>query len=151
MDVRHFPGSRRYPHFNKEQLAESLSKAGIEYHHLAQLGGRRRPRPGSHNTAWRNEAFRGYADYMETNAFAEGINRLLDLARKKRVAIMCAEAVWWRCHRSLIADYLKARGHQVLHIQSATKAEEHPFTSAARIVDGKLSYQAPLVEAELPL
>src|SRR6266481_3607240 len=95
-DVRHFPGSRRYPHFNKEQLAESLAKFGIEYHHLLKLGGRRRPRPDSHNTAWRNEAFRGYADYMETKPLAEGIDSLLDLARKKRVAIMCAEAVWWR-------------------------------------------------------
>jgi uncharacterized protein (DUF488 family) len=151
VDVRHYPGSRRYPHFNKEQLAESLPKAGIEYHHLVQLGGRRRARPDSHNTAWRNEAFRGYADYMETNSFAEGIDCLLELSRKKRVAVMCAEAVWWRCHRSLIADYLKARGDQVLHIQSATKAEEHPFTSAARIVDGKLSYEAAAVETELPL
>jgi uncharacterized protein (DUF488 family) len=151
VDVRHFPGSRRYPHFNKEELAESLSKAGIEYHHLAQLGGRRRPRPDSHNTAWRNEAFRGYADYIETNAFSEGITHLLDLAGNKRIAIMCAEAVWWRCHRSIIADYLKAHGHQVIHIQSATRAEDHPFTSAAQIVDGKLSYRAPLVEAELPL
>jgi uncharacterized protein (DUF488 family) len=151
VDVRHFPGSRRYPHFNKEQLGGSLLKAGIEYHHLPQLGGRRRPRPDSHNTAWRNDAFRGYADYMETDAFAEGITFLLELARKKRVAIMCAEAVWWRCHRSLISDYLKASGHEVLHIQSSTKAEGHPFTTAARIVDGKLSYQAPVAEAELPL
>jgi uncharacterized protein (DUF488 family) len=151
VDVRHFPGSRRYPHFNKERLAEFVAKAGIEYHHLPQLGGRRRPRPDSRNTAWRNEAFRGYADYIETKAFAEGIDCLLDLARRKRVAIMCAEAVWWRCHRGLIADYLKAHGHEVLHIQSATKAEEHPFTSAARIVNGKLSYQAAAAEAELPL
>lgn len=151
VDVRHFPGSRRYPQFNKELLAESLKKAGIEYHHLVQLGGRRGARPDSRNTAWRNEAFRGYADYMETKGFAEGIDCLLDLARRKRTAIMCAEAVWWRCHRSLIADYLKARGYKVLHIQSATKAEEHPFTSAARLVDGKLSYQAATVEAELPL
>jgi uncharacterized protein (DUF488 family) len=151
VDVRHFPGSRRYPQFNKEQLAESLAKVGIEYHHLLKLGGRRRTRPDSHNTAWRNEAFRGYADYMETKPFAEGIASLLELARKKRVAIMCAEAVWWRCHRGLIADYLKAQGHKILHIQSATKAEEHPFTAAARIVNGKLSYQAAAVEAELPL
>jgi uncharacterized protein (DUF488 family) len=151
VDVRHFPGSRRYPQFNKEQLAESLSKAGIEYDHLVQLGGRRRPRPDSRNSAWRNEAFRGYADYMATKGFAAAIECLLDLAGRKQTAIMCAEAVWWRCHRSLIADYLKARGDQVLHIQSATKAEGHPFTSAARIVDGKLSYEAATVEAELPL
>jgi uncharacterized protein (DUF488 family) len=151
VDVRHYPGSRRYPQFNKEPLAESLAKVGIDYHHLLKLGGRRRPRPDSRNTAWRNEAFRGYADYMESEAFGEGIKSLIDVARNKRVAIMCAEAVWWRCHRSLIADYLKAHGHEVLHIQSATKVEEHPFTSAARIVNGKLTYQAAAVEAELPL
>src|SRR6266481_8410975 len=151
VDVRHYPGSRRYPQFNKEPLADSLAKAGIDYHHLLKLGGRRRPRPDSRNTAWRNEAFRGYADYMESEAFAQGIECLIKFARDKRVAVMCAEAVWWRCHRSLIADYLKAHGHKVLHIQSATKAEEHPFTSAARIVNGELSYQAATVETELPL
>jgi uncharacterized protein (DUF488 family) len=151
VDVRHFPGSRRYPHFGKEQLAEKLSRVGVEYHHLPQLGGRRRPQAHSPNTAWRNEAFRGYADYMHTGAFADGIIHLLDIARRRRVAIMCAEALWWRCHRGLIADYLKANGHEVLHIQSATKAEEHPFTSAARIVNGKLSYEATSAEAELPL
>jgi uncharacterized protein (DUF488 family) len=151
VDVRHFPGSRRYPHFNKEPLSDSLTKVGIEYHHLPRLGGRRRPRPNSQNTAWRNEAFRGYADHMETETFAEGITSLLSLAAKKRTAIMCAEAVWWRCHRGLIADYLKAQGHRVLHIHSATKAEEHPFTAAARMVNGKLSYQVAAVEAELPL
>lgn len=151
VDVRHYPGSGRYPQFNKEPLAESLAKSGIDYHHLLNLGGRRRPRTDSRNTAWRNEAFRGYADYMESEAFVEGIKSLLEFAHDKRVAIMCAEAVWWRCHRSLIADYLKAHGHKVLHIQSATKAEEHPFTAAARIVNGKLTYQSPTVEAELPV
>lgn len=151
VDVRHFPGSRRYPHFGKEQLAGRLKKAGIEYHHLPELGGRRRAQVNSPNTMWRHEAFRGYADYMQTPAFAEGIGRLLEFAERKRVAIMCAEAVWWRCHRGLISDYLKAGGHEVLHIQSATKAEEHPFTSAARIVNGKLSYEAANAEAELPL
>jgi uncharacterized protein (DUF488 family) len=151
VDVRHFPGSRRYPHFGKEQLARALRQAGIDYHHLPELGGRRRPQKHSPNTAWRNEAFRGYADYMQTEAFTEGIRCLRDFARRQRVAIMCAEAVWWRCHRGLIADHLKASGNKVLHIQSATKAEEHPFTSAARIVNGKLSYLAPATEAELPL
>lgn len=151
VDVRHFPGSRRYPHFGKQQLAESLLKAGIEYHHIPKLGGRRRPKPDSPNTAWRNEAFRGYADYMQTEAFAGGIRQLLDLAGQKRVAIMCAEAVWWRCHRGLIADYLKARGHKVFHIQDAIRAAEHPFTPAARIVNSELSYRAAPAEAELPL
>lgn len=151
VDVRHFPGSRRYPHFGKEQLGRVLMEADIEYHHLPELGGRRRPQVHSVNTAWRNEAFRGYADYMQTKAFAQGIRRLLEISCQKRVAMMCAEAVWWRCHRGLIADYLKANGHEVLHIQSATRADEHPFTAAARIVNGKLSYEASATEAELPL
>lgn len=151
VDVRHFPGSRRYPQFGKERLARSLKANNIQYVHLPELGGRRRPKPDSRNTAWRNESFRGYADYMQTADFADGIKRLLDFAREKRAAIMCAEAVWWRCHRGLIADYLKANGHRVLHIQSASKSEEHPFTTAARIVNGILSYQAETSGAELPL
>src|SRR5262245_26453250 len=115
VDVRSFPGSRRYPHFNKENLGVSLSAAGIDYAHMPELGGRRKNRPDSQNIAWRNDSFRGYADYMETQAFAEGIDRLLDLARARRTVIMCAEAVWWRCHRSLIADHLKATGVTVTH------------------------------------
>ena len=141
-DVRHFPGSRRYPHFGQEQLSQSLAQADIEYVHFPELGGRRRPRADSPNMAWRNEAFRGYADYMMTGPFHEGIERLLSLACKKRTAVMCAEAVWWRCHRSLIADYLKAKGYRVLHILGPDKVQEHPFTSAARIEAGKLSYAA---------
>lgn len=143
-DVRTFPGSRRYPQFNKEQLSASLELAGIAYHHLPDLGGRRRPLPNSRNTAWRNASFRAYADHMDTQEFKEGIAALLDLAREKPTAIMCAEAVWWRCHRSLIADYLKASGHDVVHIINANKTEAHPFTTAARIVDGKLSYEGLL-------
>jgi uncharacterized protein (DUF488 family) len=94
VDVRSFPGSRRYPHFNREQLSASLPAAGIEYQHLPELGGRRRALPDSNNMAWRNKMFRGYADYMETDAFQEGIRRLLEVARERRTAIMCAEAVW---------------------------------------------------------
>jgi uncharacterized protein (DUF488 family) len=144
VDVRTYPGSRRYPQFNKEALAESLREAGIEYKHQADLGGRRKPRPDSHNSAWRNEQFRGYADHMETEEFKNGVRELLELASTKRVAVMCAEAVWWRCHRSLIADYLKAEGHEVIHILDEKKTEEHPYTSAARIVDGQLSYRGLL-------
>jgi uncharacterized protein (DUF488 family) len=140
VDVRTFPGSRRYPQFNRVELSESLAKAGIEYRHEPRLGGRRAPRADSHNTAWRNAQFRGYADHMETEEFKNGIRELLELAAQKRVAVMCAEAVWWRCHRSLISDYLKAAGHEVIHILDEKKTEEHPFTSAARLVDGKLSY-----------
>jgi uncharacterized protein (DUF488 family) len=140
-DVRLLPGSKRYPQFNKETLADSLGKVGICYEHFPELGGRRKPREDSPNTAWRNESFRGYADYMETEEFGEGVKRLLDLAADAGpTAIMCAEAVWWRCHRSLISDYLKARGIEVMHILDANKAELHPYTSAAQIANGKLSY-----------
>ena len=141
VDVRTYPGSRRYPQFNKPALAESLESIGINYKHEPRLGGRRAPRKDSHNTAWRNAQFRGYADHMETDEFKEGIKVLLELARHSRTTVMCAEAVWWRCHRSLIADYLKAEGHTVIHIMGAAKTEEHPFTSAASIVEGKLSYR----------
>ena len=139
-DVRRFPGSRRLPHFNQENLSKSLTDAGVDYVHFPELGGRRRTRADSPNTAWRNEAFRGYADFMMTAEFRAGIERLLALAKEKRTAIMCAEALWWQCHRSLIADYLKAAGHNVNHIMTPTKTEPHPFTSAARLVDGRLSY-----------
>jgi len=148
VDVRSFPGSRRYPHFNKEDLCTSLTAVGIDYVHMPELGGRRKTRPDSPNVAWRNESFRGYADYMETNAFTEGIDRLLEFARERRTAIMCAEAVWWRCHRSLIADYLKADDVTVTHILSEGKSEEHPYTTAAQIVNGKLSYRGVLESRE---
>jgi uncharacterized protein (DUF488 family) len=144
VDVRTFPSSRRYPQFNKAVLAASLKKSKIAYLHEARLGGRRTPRPDSHNSAWRNAQFRGYADHMETEEFRNGVRELLELASTKRVAVMCAEAVWWRCHRSLIADYLKAEGHEVIHIIDEKKTEEHPFTSAARVVDGELSYRGLL-------
>jgi uncharacterized protein (DUF488 family) len=136
-DVRQFPVSRRYPHFNAEPLRIALRGHGIGYEHFVDLGGRRRPLPDSPNTAWRNASFRGYADYMETTVFAAAMARLLERSREGRVALMCAEAVWWRCHRSLISDYLKARGLGVAHISSETKAELHPWTSAARIVNGR--------------
>ena len=141
VDVRSFPGSRRYPQFNRATLAESLQEVGIEYKHEPRLGGRRTPRKDSHNTAWKNASFRAYADHMESEEFRNGVKDLLELAKTARVAVMCAESLWWRCHRSLIADYLKAEDHSVIHILSENKTEEHPFTSAARIVDGELSYR----------
>ena len=142
-DVRRYPGSRRHPHFAQASLAAALEAHGIAYLHLPELGGRRAARKDSINTAWRNESFRGYADYMETPDFAAGIARLLDAAATRRVAIMCAEVLWWRCHRALIADYLKAKGHEVIHIVSTQDGEPHPYTSAAGIVDGQLSYKGP--------
>jgi len=140
-DVRTLPGSKRHPQFNKEALAESLSARGMRYEHFPELGGRRKPKPDSRNTAWRNASFRGYADHMETEEFRKGVERLLVLAGETGpAAIMCAEAVWWRCHRSLVSDCLKSRGIEVMHILDANKTQPHPFTSAAHIVDGKLSY-----------
>src|SRR4051794_27654756 len=142
VDVRAWPGSKRYPQFNKDALAESLTAHAIRYEHFPELGGKRKSKADSRNTAWRNASFRGYADYMETEQFQKAIERLLGVAAGAGpTAIMCAEAVWWRCHRSLVADYLKVRGVEVLHIVGANKVEPHPYTSAARIVNGELSYK----------
>lgn len=151
VDVRQFPGSRRNPQFSQEQFSASLASAGIKYFHLPELGGRRAARADSINTAWRNEAFRGYADYMMTPEFRAGMERLEEIAKKSPTAIMCAEALWWRCHRGLISDDLKARGWTVWHIMGTKKIELHPFTSASQIVDGKLTYQAAGRAPELPL
>jgi uncharacterized protein (DUF488 family) len=139
-DIRNYPGSRRYPHFNKDALQISLPEHHIRYVHYRELGGRRKPEAGSFNTAWKHPAFRGYADYMETPSFRDAIEALEITARKERTAYMCSEAVWWRCHRSLISDYLKSRGWVVMHILDVDKTKEHPYTSPARIIDGKLSY-----------
>ncbi len=140
-DVRRFPTSRRYPHFDARELQRSLTEVGIEYLPFPELGGYRRPRADSINTAWRSKGFRGYADYMETAGFQRGIERLLAMARERRSAVLCAERLWWRCHRALIADYLKARDVSVIHIEDAEKTVAHPFTSAARIIEGRLSYR----------
>lgn len=139
-DIRRYPGSRRYPHFNKETLEASIVKAGIQYIHLEQLGGRRTPRKDSVNTAWRNAAFKGYADYMETAEFIKAAGMLEDVASRQKTAIMCSEAVWWRCHRSLVSDFLKMRGWTVIHITGLGKSTEHPYTSPARLVQGRLLY-----------
>jgi uncharacterized protein (DUF488 family) len=140
IDVRRFPGSRMHPQFNSAPLATSLAEAGIAYRSAPELGGRRTPRRDSRNTAWRTASFRGYADYMETAEFSAALERLVADAARQRTAVMCAEAVWWQCHRSLIADALKAHGVEVLHILDGPKIAEHPYTAAARIVDGRLEY-----------
>lgn len=142
-DVRRFPGSRRNPQFSAESLAVSLPAAGIEYVPMPELGGRRDARPDSPHTAWRNTSFRGYADYMDTPQFAKGRERLMRLAAGQPTAVMCAEAPWWRCHRSLISDDFKARGWRVIHLINPGRSQEHPWTPAARIVDGRLDYSAP--------
>jgi len=140
-DIRSFPGSRKFPQYNKETLQVSLPQSNIQYVHLKSLGGRRKVKPDSKNTVWRNAAFRGYADYMETNFFKDGIAELEKLALKQRTAYMCSEAVWWRCHRSMVSDYLKVRGWKVMHIMGIAKDEEHPYTAPARIINGTLSYE----------
>jgi uncharacterized protein (DUF488 family) len=141
-DVRRIPASRRYPHFGQSALADGLQAMHLGYQHFLELGGRRRPRPDSPNTGWRHEAFRGYADHMSTKAFLEGIARLLELASHQRVAVMCAEALWWQCHRRLVADYLTAAGHRVTHILGSGKSEVHRIAPPARLVNGELSYAA---------
>lgn len=119
----------------------SLPGFRIKYIHLKELGGRRKADPASHNTAWRHPAFRGYADYMETDAFKQGISLLEEIASKERTAYMCSEALWWRCHRSMVSDYLKAHGWEVWHIMGIGKAEEHSFTAPAKLQNGELSYR----------
>ena len=144
VDVRRFPASRRHPQFGREALAASLAEAGIEYVHEPDLGGRRAARPGSQHTAWRVEAFRGYADHMESPEFAAALERLMRRAAGTPTAILCAEAVPWRCHRRLISDALVARGVQVLHILGPGRAEPHELDPNARVLPGgRLLYAGP--------
>lgn len=142
-DVRRFPGSRRCPWFAGQALAANLPAAGVEYRWLPQLGGRRRVRPGSPNGGWRNASFQGYADHLGSAEFAEGLMLALELAARRRTALMCAEVLWWRCHRALIADVLKLRGIEVLHILDAGHAQAHRWSAPARVVDGTLCYPPP--------
>jgi len=139
-DVRRFPRSRRHPHFDAAALARDLPAAGIAYRHLPGLGGFRRPRPDSRNTGWRHASFRGYADYMETDEFTGHVRALLEEASATPTAIMCAEAVPWRCHRSLIADALLARGVEVRHILGPARAEPHTLTEGARVEGDRVVY-----------
>ena len=139
-DVRTIPKSRRHPHFSKEALSASLPAAGITYRHFAGLGGLRKPRADSANTAWRHEGFRGYADYMETPAFTQALDDLVGWSQEALSAVMCAEAVWWQCHRRLIADALLVRGTEVRHIMSPAAATPHELTEFARVDGGRLRY-----------
>lgn len=141
VDVRTIPRSRRNPQFNRETLPGTLEAVSINYTHLPGLGGLRKPLPDSVNTAWRNESFRGYADYMGTPAFEENLQRLVELIdEEKAVAIMCAEALPWRCHRSLIADALLVRGFQVTDILGAGKSQEHKLSPFVKIDGERLTY-----------
>lgn len=135
-DIRTVPKSRTYPHFNTESLAETLPANGIEYMHIAKLGGLRKARKDtpSRNTAWENASFRNYADYAETESFREGLAELTKVARQKRTAYMCSEAVWWRCHRRIVTDYLLAEGWKVLHIMAPRKTTEATLDPKAQVV-----------------
>lgn len=146
-DVRRFPGSRRHPWFASQAMAQALPEAGLAYQWLPQLGGRRKVQPGSPNGGWRNAAFQGYADHLASAEFAQGLAQALALARRRRTALMCAESVWWRCHRRLIADLLRHRGHTVLHILGAQVPQPHPENPAARAQGDLLVY--PPVQPEL--
>ncbi|HYL54299.1 MAG TPA: DUF488 domain-containing protein [Gemmatimonadales bacterium] len=141
VDVRRYPGSRRYPQFGRDALAAALANAGVRYEHAPDLGGRRVARADSVNTAWRSASFRGYADYMETQPFQTALARLLDDARARPTAVLCAEAVPWRCHRQLIADALVARGEPVSHILSDARLEPHRLSPHARVrAGGRVQY-----------
>jgi uncharacterized protein (DUF488 family) len=148
VDIRSSPGSRKYPHFDKEALRASLVQHGFTYHHFESLGGRRKARKDSKNTVWRNASFRGYADYMETPSFDDSIAALEEIASNEPTALMCCEAVWWKCHRSMVSDAFKSKSWQVMHIMSVGKETEHPYTNPAVLVDGKLTYRVKKSESE---
>jgi uncharacterized protein (DUF488 family) len=141
-DVRSVPKSRRHPHFSREALQATLAAHGVEYRHFQALGGMREPRPDSVNGGWRQEGFRGYADHMQTPIFRAAIDELLAFGSTHVVAIMCAEAKWWECHRQLTADALVARGADVRHIMSGGPAAAHEVTAFARVIDGQVTYPA---------
>lgn len=143
VDVRRFPSSRRHPHFAREALASALELNGIEYLHEPEMGGRRSARPDSENTAWRVKGFQGYADHMDTPEFRAALERLIARSGERRTAVMCAEITPWRCHRQLIADALVARGHQVRHIVTSDRIEEHRLNPNARVYGDRLIYRAP--------
>ena len=142
VDVRTIPFSRRNPQFYQETLAQSLRETGLQYRHMPELGGRRKTRPDSVNVGWRNEGFRGYADYMQTQEFWDGLEELVNIGQQSPSAVMCAEAVPWRCHRTLIADALVIRGWTVHHIISASSLKTHTLTPFAKSDAGRLTYPA---------
>jgi len=143
-DIRAFPASRRYPHFNREQLELWLPEIGVDYIWEKDLGGRRNqqmPRDQSPNVALRNDSFRNYADYMLSPQFQAGVVRLVDSAAQRNTVIMCVEALYFRCHRMLVSDYLVSQGHTVLHILDESSPKQHALTKDARIVEGRLVYR----------
>ena len=137
-DIRSYPGSKRYPHFNKNLLGVSLAGNRIEYIHIPELGGKRKPADISSHPEWKNASFRAYADYMDSDTFYKGITILKNISKVKRTAVMCAEALWWKCHRRLVSDYLYARGTRVIHIFNETKIEIHKENSSPESIQNDL-------------
>jgi uncharacterized protein (DUF488 family) len=148
-DVRRFPGSRRLPWFAAEEMQRWLPEAGIAYAHLPELGGRRKPVPGSPNGGWEVRQFQGYADHMGSSEFQAGLDRLLSLARDRSVAAMCAEGLWWRCHRRLLDDVLLVRGHGVAHLAPDGRAHPHELTPFAAVSGERVTY--PPSQEQLPV
>ncbi|HKF80704.1 MAG TPA: DUF488 domain-containing protein [Thermoleophilaceae bacterium] len=140
VDVRRFPSSRRFPWFSRSELHASVSEAGIGYLHIEALGGRRDPVPDSPNGGWRVGQFRGYADHMESAEFRHAVDRLIELAHRRRTAVVCAEAQWWRCHRRLLSDVLLTRDVEVLHLDARGRSEPHELTPFAVVEKGRLIY-----------
>jgi uncharacterized protein (DUF488 family) len=141
VDIRRFPGSRKHPHFNRDNFAAALQRSGVEYHWLEALGGRRhKQREESPNLGLENKGFRNYADYMRTDEFREGVEKLLEVARQKRTAILCAEGLFWQCHRRLVSDVLVAIGVAVQHIMPTGELRPHKLTSGAVIENGQVTY-----------
>ena len=139
-DIRSLPVSNKFPQFNQDNLKIALEEVGIQYLHLTDLGGRRKAKKDSKNTSWKNISFRGYADYMETEQFENAVQNMEAIAEEETLAYMCSEAVWWRCHRSMVSDYLKAKNWEVFHIMGVGKVQEHRYTEPARIVKNKVLY-----------
>jgi uncharacterized protein (DUF488 family) len=150
VDIRTIPRSRHNPQFGRDQLSAALRRAGIRYTHMAGLGGLRHPRPDSVNSGWRNAGFRGYADYMETATFRKSLERCIDLAQGEQIVLMCAEAVPWRCHRSLVADALLVRGVAVSEITSGVRTRPHSLTPWAEVKGVAISYPSAAASKELP-
>jgi len=148
VDVRTVPRSRHNPQFNKENLPNNLKASGVKYIHMPEIGGLRRPKPDSENLAWRNSSFRGYADYMQTQEFTDSLLKIVALARENCLALMCAEALPWRCHRSLISDALTVRHIKVQHIISATSCLNHEISQMAHVEGTTITY--PLYSKETP-
>ena len=149
VDVRRFPGSRRLPQFGSAALGESLPAAGVSYRWIEALGGRRRADAESPNDAWENDTFRGYADHTATEEFADALFELEMIAAGARTAVMCAELLWWRCHRRIIADVLVSLGYEVRHIRDESVVEQHELAPPARLVEGILTYASPIVQLDL--